>query len=128
MHIRFLDEFIKKIESKINYPSNLLLQLRKEALEYLRQNQNVDREDQITFIANLARQTIGLPKNSNQNLLFLFEKAGAFIVEKEIEETIEAYSVWTEDNRPYIILGTIKKSTVRRNFDLAHELGHLLLH
>jgi Zn-dependent peptidase ImmA (M78 family) len=26
------------------------------------------------------------------------------------------------------MLGTIKKSAARRNFDLAHELGHLLLH
>lgn len=128
MYIRFLDEFMKRIESKINYPPNLLLQLRKETLEYLRQNQNVDRENQIKFIANLARQTMGLPRSSNQNLLFLFEKAGAFIVEKEIGETIDAYSVWTEDDRPYIILGTIKKSAARRNFDLAHELGHLLLH
>ena len=25
-------------------------------------------------------------------------------------------------------MGTIKKSAARRNFDLAHELGHLLLH
>ncbi|MEK5040361.1 spr1629 family repressor/antitoxin [Sporosarcina sp. FSL K6-3457] len=128
MHIRFLDGFIKKVESKISYPSNLLLQLRKETLEYLRQNPNVDRENQIKFIANLARQTIGLPENSNQNILFLLEKAGAFIFEKEIGETIDAYSLWTEDDRPYIILGTIKKSAARRNFDLAHELGHLLLH
>jgi len=128
MHIRFLDEFIKRIESKINYPPNLLLKLRRETLEYLHQNQKNERANQIKFIANLARQTIGLPTNSNQNLLFLFEKAGVFIVEKEIGETIDAYSVWTEDNRPYILLGTIKKSAARRNFDLAHELGHLLLH
>lgn len=26
------------------------------------------------------------------------------------------------------MLGNLKKSAVRRNFDLAHELGHLLLH
>ena len=128
MHIRFLDEFIKRIETKISYPPNLLLQLRKETLEYIRQNQCVDREIQIKFIAKLARQTIGLAKNSNKNLLFLLEKAGAFIFEKEIGETIDAYSLWTEGERPYIILGTIKKSAVRRNFDLAHELGHLLLH
>lgn len=50
------------------------------------------------------------------------------ILEKEIGQTIDAYSLWTDDNRPYIILGTIKKSAARRNFDLAHELGHLLLH
>lgn len=128
MHIRYLDEFLKKIESKISYPSNILAQLRNESLEYLRQNPDVKREDQIEFIANSARKALALPKNSNQNFLFLLEKAGAFIFEKEIGETIDAYSLWTEEDRPYIMLGTIKKSAARRNFDLAHELGHLLLH
>lgn len=128
MHIRFLDSFIKKIEFKISYPSNLLLQIRKETIKYLQQNPNVDRGTQIKFVASLARKKIGLPDNSNQNLLFLMERAGAFIFEKEIGETIDAYSLWTEDDRPYIILGNIKKSAARRNLDLAHELGHLLLH
>ncbi|EGO6122430.1 ImmA/IrrE family metallo-endopeptidase, partial [Enterococcus faecalis] len=41
---------------------------------------------------------------------------------------IDAYSTVTNDGRLYIILGTVKKSAVRRNFDLIHELGHLLLH
>lgn len=128
MHIRFLDSFIKKIESKISYPSNLLLQIRKETIKYLQQNPNVDRGTQIKSVASLAREKIGLPESSNQNLLFLLEKAGAFIFEKEIGETIDAYSLWTEDDRPFIILGNMKKSAARRNLDLAHELGHLLLH
>lgn len=128
MHMRFLDVFLKEIEAKISYPVNLLLQLRKETLQYLQQNPHVEREAQVEFVASLARQAIGLPKDSNQNLLFYMEKAGAFIFEKEIGETIDAYSLWTEDDRPYIMLGTIKKSAARRNFDLAHELGHLLLH
>lgn len=128
MHMRFLDSFIKKMESKISYPSNLLLQIRKETIEYLQQNPNVDRGTQIKFVASLARKKIGLPESSNQNFLFLLEKAGAFIFEKEIGDTIDAYSLWTEDDRPFIILGNIKKSAARRNLDLAHELGHLLLH
>nr|WP_212965931.1 ImmA/IrrE family metallo-endopeptidase [Lederbergia ruris] len=88
----------------------------------------MEREAQINYIAEMARKKIGLPNHSNQNFLFLLEKAGAFVFEKEIGETIDAYSLWSEGDRPYIILGTIKKSAVRRNFDLAHELGHLLLH
>ncbi|MRB25043.1 ImmA/IrrE family metallo-endopeptidase, partial [Bacillus thuringiensis] len=56
------------------------------------------------------------------------EKKGAFIFEKAIGERIDAYSLWAEDGRPFIVLGNLKKSAARRNFDLAHELGHLLLH
>lgn len=39
----------------------------------------------------------------------------------------DAYSAWSKKERPFIILG-VGKSAVRRNFDVAHELGHLLLH
>ncbi|PNZ29580.1 hypothetical protein CD122_01970 [Staphylococcus rostri] len=55
-------------------------------------------------------------------------KSGIYIVEKNLGTQIDAYSTVTNDGRLYIVLGTIKKSAVRRNFDLAHELGHLLLH
>ncbi|MBA4538150.1 XRE family transcriptional regulator [Bacillus aquiflavi] len=128
MHIRFIDVFLKKIERKINYPKNILLELRNDTILFFKKNCEMDRDTQIKCIAELARNKIGLRNNSNKNFLFLLEKAGAFIFEKEIGETIDAYSLWSKDDRPYIILGSIKKSAVRRNFDLAHELGHLLLH
>lgn len=38
------------------------------------------------------------------------------------------YSTWSAQERPIIMLGNFKKSATRRNFDLAHELGPLLLH
>lgn len=128
MHVRFIDAFIKKIETRINYPKNIILELRDESISFLKNNADMDRNLQIDYIASIAREKIGLNKTSNQNLLFLLEKAGIFVFEKEIGETIDAYSLWSKEERPYIMLGTIKKSAVRRNFDLAHELGHLLIH
>lgn len=128
IHVKFLDAFIKKIQSKIKYPRNIILELREKVLDYLNSNQYVDRNLQIEYVANLAREYIGVPSGTNKNLLFYLEKSGAFIFEKSIGEKIDAYSVWSEDNIPYIVIGNIKKSAVRRNFDLAHELGHLLLH
>ncbi|MDI2588065.1 ImmA/IrrE family metallo-endopeptidase [Psychrobacillus sp. NEAU-3TGS] len=128
MHVRFIDAFIRKIETRINYPKNIILELRNEAITFLKNNDDMDRNVQIDYIASMAREKIGLNNNSNQNLLFLLEKAGIFVFEKEIGETIDAYSLWSKEERPYIMLGTIKKSEVRRNFDLAHELGHLLIH
>lgn len=128
MHVKFLDAFIKKIGRKIKYPKNEILSLRKQVLEYLNSNQDVERELQIRFIAQLARKHINLSDDNNKSFLFHLEKSGVFIFEKSIGETIDAYSLWTEDDIPYIVLGNIKKSAARRNFDLAHELGHLLLH
>src|SRR5699024_3355284 len=42
--------------------------------------------------------------------------------------TIDACSTWDKDNRPFVFLNYDKGSAVRSRFDLAHELGHLLLH
>lgn len=128
MHMKFLDAFLRKISQKIKYPANEILILRKNVLEYLNSNQNIDREIQIRHVAQLARKQLNLSNEHNRNLLFHLEKAGIFIFEKSIGDTIDAYSVWSEDDIPYIVIGNIKKSAVRRNFDLAHELGHLLLH
>ncbi|MEK3821472.1 XRE family transcriptional regulator [Cytobacillus sp. FSL W8-0315] len=128
MHIRFIDVFLKKVEEKIAYPKNYLVGLRNDIISFIKENSEMDRDIQIKNIAKIARIRIGLDEDSNKNLLFLLEKAGAFVLEKEISNTIDAYSLWTEDDRPYIMLGSLKKSAVRRNFDLAHELGHLLLH
>jgi Zn-dependent peptidase ImmA (M78 family) len=60
--------------------------------------------------------------------MYRLEVSGIYIVEKDLGMAIDAYSTWTIDQRPFIVLGNLKKSAVRRNFDLAHELGHLLLH
>ncbi|MDD9313132.1 transposase [Cytobacillus firmus] len=50
----------------------------------------MDRDIQIKNIAKIARIRIGLDEDSNKNLLFLLEKAGAFVLEKEISNTINA--------------------------------------
>ncbi|KAB2865415.1 MAG: ImmA/IrrE family metallo-endopeptidase, partial [Exiguobacterium chiriqhucha] len=84
--------------------------------------------DVINEVAKYSREYLELPKNSNKNLLFHLEKSGVFIFEKSIGEKIDAYSFWTKNDIPYIVLGNLNKSAVRRNFDLAHELGHLILH
>src|SRR5699024_381834 len=110
------------------YPNETLSELREETIRYLQDNKDKPKNDQIHSIAAYARKRLGLSQSSNENLLFLLEKSGAFIFEKELGEKIDAYSLWSEDDRAYIVLGNIKKSAVRRNFDLAHELGHLLMH
>ncbi|MNI48856.1 hypothetical protein D3C73_1034420 [compost metagenome] len=79
-------------------------------------------------MAKLARKRLGLSPGTNDELMYLVEKSGIFVFEKAIGEEIDAYSLWTKNDRAYIILGNLKRSAVRRNFDIAHELGHLLLH
>lgn len=126
-HLEFLDSFVNYITANVVYPSLKIIQLRNTIIEYLNST-NDDRVTQIANVAKLARFELGLQDDSNDNLMFLVEKSGIFIFEKAIGDEIDAYSLWTKQDRPFIILGNLKRSAVRRNFDIAHELGHLLLH
>ncbi|MDO4898944.1 MAG: ImmA/IrrE family metallo-endopeptidase, partial [Rothia sp. (in: high G+C Gram-positive bacteria)] len=62
------------------------------------------------------------------NLVQLLESRGVRILSlpKSIEK-LDAFSDWYTDGYPYIFLN-ISKSAERVRFDLAHELGHLVLH
>ncbi|MDU5141910.1 MAG: ImmA/IrrE family metallo-endopeptidase [Paenibacillus dendritiformis] len=126
-HIEYLDAFMNYVTAKVSLPTLKIIQLRDEVIEYLNHT-GEDRSTQIYHVAHLARKRLDLPNSNNDDLMFLIEKSGVFVFEKAIGEEIDAYSLWTQNDRPYIILGNRKRSAVRRNFDIAHELGHLLLH
>lgn len=126
-NIEFISSFLRVIEKNLHFPINEIVILREKIIEYIT-NSNEDRIIKIQKAAIIAREFLELNNQSNFNLLFMLEKKGVFIFEKAIGEKIDAYSLWSEDDRPYIMLGNLKKSAARRNFDLAHELGHLLLH
>ncbi len=80
----------------------------------------------IRMIANVVRQQMAL--TDNRDLMAKVERMGVYVVEKKFGEQIDAYSTITDSGRAWIVLGSEKKSAVRHNFDLAHELGHLFLH
>jgi Zn-dependent peptidase ImmA (M78 family)/transcriptional regulator with XRE-family HTH domain len=126
-HVEYLDTFVNYITAKVSLPTLKIIKLREEVIEYLNYSED-DRITQINKVAQLARKRLGLALNSNDDLMFLIEKSGVFVFEKSIGEEIDAYSLWTRNDRAFIILGNLKRSAVRRNFDIAHELGHLLLH
>src|SRR5690606_6966987 len=50
MHVRFFDAFMKRIGKRIKYPKNELVSLRNRAIEYLNENQKLDRKMQIRHI------------------------------------------------------------------------------
>lgn len=126
-HMEYLDSFINYLSLKIKYPTQKIIQLRDKVISYLNTSKE-KRRKQIEYVAELARKELDFSNDTNDNLIFLIEKSGVFVFEKAIGEDIDAYSLWTEQGRPFIILGNLKRSAVRRNFDIAHELGHLLLH
>ncbi|WP_058309093.1 spr1629 family repressor/antitoxin [Gracilibacillus massiliensis] len=126
-HVEYLDSFVNYTTAQLNLPTLKIIQLRDEVVNYLNSSTD-ERNKQINIVAKLARQKLSFQTDSNEDLMFLIEKSGVFIFEKAIGEEIDAYSLWTKQDRPFIILGNMKCSAVRRNFDIAHELAHLLLH
>ena len=127
-HLEFIEGILNLLEGYIAYPENKLVSIRDYCTQFIAEaDERLERTEIIRHIAEYARKELQLG-NENQKLLFTLEKNGVFVFEKFLGEDIDAYSTWSQHDKPLLILETAKKSSVRRNFYLAHELGHLLLH
>lgn len=126
-YLDFISYFLDNFENKLNLPVSTIKQLREESIQILNLSNKENNEvSQLEIIAENSRKKLDI--QSNEELLYKLELSGIYILEKNMGASIDAYSTWTNEEKPFIILGNRKKSAVRRNFDLAHELGHLLLH
>jgi len=84
--------------------------------------------NEIDDIASSVRRHWGLGEGPIANVIALFETHGIVVTRFELgSDEIDAFSCWIR-KRPYVLLGSEKKSCARSRFDAAHELGHLLLH
>lgn len=85
-------------------------------------------EDGIDEIAERVRSDWGLGLGPISNVLALLESNGVLVSRYEMTgERVEAFSFWNGP-RPFIFMASEKKAGVRSRFDLAHELGHLVMH
>lgn len=85
-------------------------------------------EDGIDEIAERVRADWGLGLGPISNVLALLESNGVLACRYEMSgENVEAFSFWNGP-RPFIFMASEKKAGVRSRFDLAHELGHLVMH
>jgi len=63
------------------------------------------------------------------NLTNILLKKGFLVTRIELNtEKVDAFSKLTNSGVPIIVLGSDKESAVRSRMDLAHELGHIILH
>lgn len=85
-------------------------------------------DEEIERAAEECRRQWGLGFGPISNVLALLESKGIAACRYDIEnERIDAFSFWCGD-RPFIFMASEKESGVRIRFDLAHELGHLVMH
>jgi Zn-dependent peptidase ImmA (M78 family)/DNA-binding XRE family transcriptional regulator len=84
--------------------------------------------DEINEIALNLRKLWGLGPGPISNVLALLESKGIVVCRYEMQgENVEAFSFWNGP-RPFVFIASEKEAGVRRRYDLAHELGHLVLH
>jgi len=85
------------------------------------------RDEAPVIAATLLRQDWGLGNRPIKNMIHLLEAKGVRIFSlAENCRNIDACSYWSDDV-PFILLNT-EVSNERCRFDMAHELGHLVLH
>lgn len=86
-------------------------------------------ETDIENKAKELRKLWGLGKDLPiSNLIETAEIHGIIVVESNMsDDKLDAVSEWIED-RPFVMLTDNGESAVRRRFNVAHELGHILLH
>lgn len=85
-------------------------------------------EDGIDDIAERVRSDWGLGLGPISNVLALLESNGIIACRYEMTgEKVEAFSFWNGP-RPFIFMASEKSAGVRSRYDLAHELGHLVMH
>ncbi|MFC5849642.1 helix-turn-helix domain-containing protein [Deinococcus petrolearius] len=87
-------------------------------------------ESMVEAAAQIARQHWNLGDEPATNIVWLLEASGAIVMRTDLgNEKLEAMSEWRHhDGRPYVLLNHTKKNAFRSRADIAHELGHLLLH
>jgi len=90
-------------------------------------------DEEIEKISLQVRHFWGLGTEPILNVVNLLEKNGIVVVANLgiHEEKIDAYLkrvVYNEQEKYYVVLDESKKSAVRRPFNAAHELGHILIH
>lgn len=84
--------------------------------------------DEIELVAEQVRKEWGLGLGPIDNLTILLQNNGVFVARTAVRvEKSDACSRWV-GNRAYAFLTADKEAAVRSRFDLAHEMGHILLH
>lgn len=91
-----------------------------------------EEDTDIPSLAQKLRNYWGLGQEPITDMVSLLERNGIIVSEFSTDsKKIDAFSQYGEINgEPYrcVVLGTEKKSFVRRQFSCAHELGHILMH
>jgi len=87
-----------------------------------------DGEDEIEYISEKLRDHWGLGREPVKELTTILEFNGFVLIENDVNcEDMDAVSRW-QGGRPFILYSSNVESNSRTLFNIAHELGHIVLH
>lgn len=82
----------------------------------------------IEYVADSLREAWGLGRGPIRNLSTVLELNGTILINESVDcPDMDAVSCW-QFGRPYILYSSDVISGPRNSFNLAHEIGHILLH
>lgn len=104
---------------KVNFP----------ALDLPRDPLAIGQSD-IEHAATATRRHWRLGDGPISNVALLLQNNGTIVARQDLAaDTLDAFSTWADGGQvPYIVLNSGKGSAVRARFNVAHELGHLVIH
>lgn len=112
-------EITEMLESAVEFPETLIPDLPVDVDEHSGTPEGA---------ARAAREFFGVGTGPIKHVIRLVESRGIVVVFSEPGvAAIDAYSLHTAV-RPIIILNPVKDDYYRQRFDVAHELGHLVMH
>lgn len=121
--IEWANELVVRLEEYVDLPDIFLP---------IRFFSNIDEisDSDIEDAALECRAIWGLGKNEIPDLALAAESNGIILIREETGiAQIEGLSAWSSElERPFVLLSSDKDNAFRSRFDLAHEIGHLILH
>jgi Zn-dependent peptidase ImmA (M78 family)/transcriptional regulator with XRE-family HTH domain len=85
-------------------------------------------DDDVERLASEYRHSLGVGEEPMPNLVAEVERRGVIVTHFDLlAPQLDAFSCWVGDGRACVVLDE-GRPAVRQRLDLAHELGHLVLH
>lgn len=87
-------------------------------------------DEEIEEVAGKTRKHWGLADGPISDITRLAENQGVVVARHFFDtDRLDAFSYWSNQcSNPFVVLSNDKNCAARSRFDLAHELGHLILH
>ena len=91
-------------------------------------NWDIDENGNAELCANYLREYWRLPKGRIDDLIKTVESNGIIVIPIDLSTAkVDALSIFTNTNQPIIFINN-NISADRQRFNIAHELGHLIMH